>query len=266
MNETGLILRTSLPALVAAWKQSATEITEAFRLLDSARTRLKTEFGDHCYGFGFEVTRSLHSNRGIDTSEELLKELKKDAWRILVDRMELRRVLSIKRSEELNKQLETGDGLPDIEETQILAMLEGTFNSVGIYIEEAVKEVFDYLRPAHSKYKTNSEFEIGNRVILGWVVERGYGSTWHIDYHRETNLRAIDNVFHALDGNGTIKTNRGPLIDAINALPTTENFGETQYFKFRCNKNHNLHLEFKRLDLVTKLNQVAGGMRLRQPA
>jgi hypothetical protein len=68
-------------------------------------------------------------------------------------------------------------------------------------------------------------------------------------------------VFHALDGNGTIKTHRGPLIDAIEAAK--DGTGETDYFRFRCFRNRNLHLEFKRLDLVAKLNTVAGGMRLR---
>ena len=80
-------------------------------------------------------------------------------------------------------------------------------------------------------------------------------------HHREQNIRAIDNVFHALDGNGTIKTHGGPLIDAIETAK--DGTGETQYFKFRCFRNRNLHLEFKRLDVVAKLNAVAGGMRLR---
>jgi len=49
--------------------------------------------------------------------------LKKDVWRVLIDRMELRRILSAKRNEELNRQIETGKDLPDIDEAQILAML-----------------------------------------------------------------------------------------------------------------------------------------------
>src|SRR5438874_1244611 len=82
-----------------------------------------------------------------------------------------------------------------------------------------------------------------------------------MDHYREQHIRAIDNVFHALDGNGTIKTHRGPLIDAIEAAK--DGTGETDYFRFRCFRNRNLHLEFRRLDLVAKLNAVAGGMRLR---
>ncbi len=87
------------------------------------------------------------------------------------------------------------------------------------------------------------------------------GCGFRVDHYRELHIRAIDNVFHALDCNGTIKTHRGPLIDAIEAVK--DGTGGTDYFRFRCFRNRNLHLEFKRLDLVAKLNAVAGGMRLR---
>jgi hypothetical protein len=36
----------------------------------------------------------------------------------------------------------------------------------GAFIEETVKEVFEYLRSRNSRYKTNTEFEIGKRAIL----------------------------------------------------------------------------------------------------
>jgi len=187
-----------------------------------------------------------------------LKELKKDVWQVLIDRMELRRILSVKRNEELRRQIETGEDLPDIDEAQILAMLEGTLANTSTFIEEAVQEVFEFLRPRNSRYKTNTEFEIGKRVIL-FAVENKWGGGFRVDHYREQHIRAIDNVFHALDGNGTIKTHRGPLIDAIEAAKD----GETDYFRFKCFRNRNLHLEFKRLDLVAKLNAVVGGMRLR---
>jgi hypothetical protein len=162
----------------------------------------------------------------------------------------------------LDRQLQSGEGLPDIDEAQVLAMMEGTLCQVHTFIEEAVKEVFDYLRPPHSAYKTNTEFEVGKRVILTWAVERKYNGGFQTNHHREQNIRGIDNVFHALDGNGTVHTHRGPLIDAINQCGR-DGKGETPYFKFKCFRNRNLHLEFKRLDLVAKLNQVAGGMRLK---
>jgi hypothetical protein len=277
-NDTGLVIRSTLPQLVKAWEDSKREIEGAFALLDCARERLHREFGVEHYGFDFGIRgRDSRSTYGYtDTSEKLLAGMKKDAWRILIQRMELRRVLSIKRAAELDKQLETGEGLPEIEEKQILAMLEGTLNSIPQLIEEAVKEVFDWLRPYRSEYVTNQKWEVGRKVIISYAVSRFGSKTWSTNYNREQNIRALDNVFHALDGKGTIKSNRGPLVDAINACPKSVSIedaatvpvdrGETEYFKFKCFQNQNLHLEFKRMDLVTRLNQVAGGMQLRPAA
>lgn len=39
--------------------------------------------------------------------------------------------------------------------------------------------------------------------------------------------------------------------------------GETDLFAFRCCANGNLHLRFRRLDLLARFNQIAGGRRLR---
>lgn len=79
----------------------------------------------------------------------------------------------------------------------------------------------------------------------------------------EDKLCAIDRVFHALDGNlrAMEHTNRTPLIDAIN---TSGGVGQTDYFSFKAYQNGNLHLEFKRADLLARLNAVGGrGDRLR---
>jgi hypothetical protein len=262
MSES-IILRTTLSQLVAAYRQSDLEIRQAFSSILVAQERLKTDFGrDH----SFDIARQMETRHlDFDQPDKLIAEIKKDAWRALIDRMELRRILSIAASNKLDEQLQTGEGLPDIEEGAIFAMLDGTLARAHEFIEEAVKEVFEYLRPHHSQYKTNSELEIGSRVILGWAVQQEYHSAkFRVNHHRDDQIRAVDNVFHALDGKGSVKSTRGPLIDAILASP--EGRGETVYFKFKCFGNGNLHLEFKRHDLVTKLNQVAGGQRLRPPS
>ena len=118
---TEIIPRTTLTMLVAAWRESEAEIRQAFGLLVSAEKRLKETFKPDSYLFDLSRTDSRY--RRYEDPDELLKELKKDVWRALIDRMELRRILSAKRNEELNRQIETGKDLPDIDEAQILAML-----------------------------------------------------------------------------------------------------------------------------------------------
>jgi hypothetical protein len=114
-----------------------------------------------------------------------------------------------------------------------------------------------------SPCKTNTEFELGKRVILTWMVEKGWNrGKFRVNYHRDKHLTALDNVFYMIDGKGPIKSYHGPLYDAITDSP--DGTGKTEYFKFRCCINGNLHLEFLKPALVAKLNAIAGGNRLRK--
>lgn len=153
----------------------------------------------------------------------------------------------------------------DSRHTAAAAMLEGTANNVHLYIEEMVKEVFDWLRPHHrDPYATNEKFaqELGARVVINWACESNHArGKFRVNYNRQANITALDNVFHALDGKGTIKSHHGPLTDAVYA--SENGTGETDYFRFRCFQNNNMHIEFKRRDLLAKLNAVAGGMTLK---
>jgi len=136
-------------------------------------------------------------------------------------------------------------------------------DSAADYADEAVVEVFNMLRvgaSSHSRLKTNeknAQFDIGKKVILtGWWVQHKYsGGGMEINYQRRSELTALDKVFHMLDGKGVPGGYNSPLIDAIN---TSSGTGETDFFIFCACSNGNLHITFKRLDLVSKINAIAG--------
>lgn len=261
---TDIARRETLAELVGAWQKSMEEIAQAYQLLEAAQGRLRRVMG-HGTNYHFTVNdHNQYERTGTKAIEAARQTLKKDAWGALVDRLELRRLLSIKRREELDEQIQKGKDLPDITEANILAMFEQQAANVETYLEEAVREVFEYLRPRRSGYKTNSEFEIGKRVVLSYAVERGWTrGAFRVHHRRADYINAIDRVFSLLDGKGgTGRTHHGPLYDAI--TDSQNGTGETEYFKFKCFKNQNLHVEFKRLDLVARLNAVAGGARLRE--
>src|SRR6266700_2362788 len=185
--EQSIIPRTTITQLVGEWRQAEQEIRQGFALLEAAETRLKQQFRD-TYRFGFKVE---HASRKYDRAEDVLKELKKEVWSVLVERMELRRILSVERAKELDRQLESGEGLPDIDEVQILAMMEGAYTQIATFIKESVKEVFEFLRPRRSQFKTNSEFEIGKRVIIRCGCQGNYRGGYRVDSYREQNIRGI---------------------------------------------------------------------------
>jgi hypothetical protein len=261
--------------LVRTYETAVADIRTAFALLQGVGERMDAAFNlDE--PFGRTYLRS-HHGRPVEVSdrdaEATIARLRLDVWGHLVDRLEVRRFLSIQRATELDQMLQdkTSEKLPDITVDNVLAFARGLRSQVPDMLGEAVEEVFSWLRPPRSEYKTNTELEIGRRVILGYMVEWGWlGRTgvdqhgYRVTYGREQHLRALENVFTALDGKGSItKTYESRLADAIRG-PAGK--GETEYFRFRCFRNRNLHLEFKRLDLLDRFNKIAGGRRLRPAA
>lgn len=260
--QTDLAKRETLTVMLGVYQQACQDIETAYDLLDKAQGRLRSAFLA-TPGYSFATNdRNMYDRVGKKAAEHIIKGIKGSAWRAIVERMELRRLLSIRRRDELDKQLQDEAALPELTEENIMAMFQQSAENVNVYLEEAVMEVFEYLRPPRSEYKTNTEYEIGRKVILSWVVEKGYNrGKFRVNYHRDKYIIALQNVFQMLDGQGPIKSYNGDLYNAICDSPS--GIGETTYFKFKAYQNGNLHLEFKRHDLLAKLNAIAGGNRLK---
>lgn len=265
MMKTDIARRETLTFMLGVYRQACTDIETAYDLLEKAQGRLRSAFLD-TPGYSFATNdRNMYDRVGKKASEHILKNIKGDAWRAIVERLELRRLLSIRRRDELDRQLQDVVELPELTEENVFSMFQLSAANIDVYLEEAVTEIFEYLRPPGSRLKTNTEFELGRKVILSWVVERGWNrGKYKVNHHREKYIVAIDNVFSMLDGKGPVKSYYGELYGAITDSP--EGVGETPLFKFKCYQNGNLHLEFKRLDLVARLNAIAGGHRLKTAA
>jgi hypothetical protein len=225
------------------------------RLDDAFRTEADGEY--HYRRFGIDLEHHRHP---CTDAAEIRKLLEREAWRQLVDALGIKNVMSVAKRKEFEEQLQRGE-LPPVCEQTITAILLGLTGQAEDFAREAAREVFDLLRPRGSiggQYATNNAFRVGRRVILPNRVELGYRGGFRCNHHYEQELTAIDGVFHLMDGRGVMRENRGPLVNAVNATDRLGR-GETKYFRFRCCKNRNLHLEFLRLDLVKQLNGLAAG-------
>lgn len=253
MTTEPLIPHSTLHALLAAYRQSDIEICEAFAAILNAQKRLRTAFGGD---YSFKIAQHMGKHQlDFAASGIVMSFIKQNAWRELVERMGLRRILSITATQKLDGELEAGKDLPEIEEKTVFAALERIQNRTGEFLNEAVVEVFDYLRPRSFGASSNSVKSVASKVILPSTVEPRHspGQFWLNPYH-QPYLRGVDNVVHALDVPGIAKDERPSLAEAI--LASTDGGGETPYFKFKCHGNGNLHLQFRRLDLLAKLNEI----------
>jgi hypothetical protein len=250
-----------LRRLFLAVKAQADRLERAFAFSDGESLPLYKPFE---VGIYYNSDRYLIDDEaaGGRSLNGIFAVMKRKAWQVLVEKLGIKNLMSVAKRKEFDRQLAEGT-LPAVTAETILGILLGLTAQAQDFAREAAHEVFDLLRPRGrlgSHYKTNDAFRVGRKVVLPWYVTRRYGSGYYVNHNHEQEVTAIDGVFHLLDGKGIMREPRGPLYQAIGN--SKDGKGETAYFRFRCFKNCNLHLEFRRLDLVRELNLLATGERV----
>lgn len=262
-TDTALAARLTISEVVRVYQHAEAKIRGAFaQLADVEETLTRT------FAAKEGRTISIQGSRGSlsfgDPERELVR-VRHEIWSALVDRLEVRRMMSVARWTELQRQIERHE-LPDITEENVTALVDGLRSALPEMLNEKVAEVFEWLRPHATRYKRNSQLEVPRRIALTGIVENwsfGYGSPFRVRYHREQQLSALEGVFCALDGRSQITaTHYSAISNAIKA-PEFRGHGATEYFEFRVYKNGSLHLTFTRAELLARFNAMAGGLRLR---
>jgi len=255
------------------YQTAVQRIRFAHALIEQEKATLREAFatGHQSYDFDLNVTYGSMSN-SISKLDDIIDNMKRKAWASIIDKIGVRKIMSSKQVEQLNEYLhgrrnhysrhtsETPFEMPDVTADNILGVIAGYYQSAPDLILELVREEYDFWKSRSvSQYKRNSFERLNPRIIKTGMIEGGWSSKapfrvshWNSGQH----ITSLDNLFHLLDGAGPVQGHAGPLADAINASP--DGTGETVYFRFKCYKNHNIHLDFKRPDLLKKFNELAG--------
>lgn len=267
--ETALANRQTVRELVAVYERARARIFAAFAEIDAAELDLTRAFGKRTVAdddYRVISVQGKYNNRAPQWSkpEATMEAIDREVWKCLTDKLEIKRMMSIAAAKELDEQLQKNE-LPPVSLESIEAMARGFQQQAPTFLEDSIREVFEFLRPHNGRYKRNSQFEIPKRVVLEFMVEQSWQG-WRTQCHqhsgdRDQRLVALENVLNSLDGNGSVcKTHHS---DIYNALSEQGQFGATALFRYRAFQNGNLHLDWLRLDLLARLNQIAGGIRLK---
>lgn len=254
-DETDIVQRQTVEGMVIAYQTASTQIEAAWETITTALADMEAAFGSRIW-YDLEFPKSLHNG-------EFAGRLKRVVWLSIADRMEVRRLMSSRRAKEFDAELHTGT-LPEITVDNIIATTAGWAGQTRDFMGEALVEAFNILRP-QTHHKSNNSFTIGPKIVLTGMVRERLGG-WSVSYGGwpENTLRVLDNVFSLLDGQGPIKDGCGPTYQAIYGAKEKPE-GETAYFRLKWFQNGNLHMTFKRRDLVDKLLREAGRRTLNQP-
>jgi hypothetical protein len=241
-----LIPYSTIVSMVQNWETNQAKILRACEMISEVKSDLVQVFGDDL--------RFYRSDVNVEQPKESVDKIRIKIWQTIINKSEIRRFLSVKEAEALDKKLEQGE-FPEVTIDEINNVVKSAMANIQNFADDMVVETFNFLRPRNNGYKNNIKFqgELGNKAILHWVDRRYLSDKYSVKYHYEKEVRAVDNVFHALDGKGFTASYYGDLHNAIEGCTGS---GETEYFRFKCYMNGNLHLEFKRMDLVRKMNAI----------
>ena len=254
---TDIIKHMPARAMIENYHAARREVQEAFCLLGAAKKRLTAAFGPYYDRVLPDNCRDYNLEREALTTLEIIR---RNAWKGVIEKTRIEHLISHKRKEQLNDQLERGE-LPELNIQTLTDMLAELSGSMDRYFKEAAEELFEWLRPRRSGYRTNSEFEIGKKVIISYAMDTSYSVSFN--HHTEHRFVSLDNVFHLLDGKGVAKYPDDAVTKIKTAIDAKKQECETDYFHFRWYQNGNMHLTFKRSDLVAELNRIGGGNRIK---
>lgn len=171
------------------------------------------------------------------------------AWKSLQKVSGLRNLMDATAHEQFSKKLD--EEPPAFTVDNAVATFASLAAQAPEIFERSLVAVFERLNTRD--YKTNSAFRIGPRIILTYCFH-SYGWS-HWGSKREL-MADLDRIMHVLDGKKPPEAgNAADYISAqYNAKETT---AVTEYFEARMFRgNGNLHLKFRRPDLLEKANRI----------
>jgi hypothetical protein len=250
-ENVNIIPRGSIADLVQEYEAICAMVDESWSLLKQADARLKRAIGGDDRYSGDLCTWKLNHEFGA-----IKPALKRKFWDHVIARSGIKNVMHHQVRRELENQMRHDQTMPAFSTEVIHATLYGWAESSQDVFTQMCQETFKLMLPWRGKYKTNKLHRIDKRIVMegamGWY-------TASVGEYATEKLRDLDRIFHQLDSK-TPPEYPHDLVSVINDEARLKNEdAETEYFYARWFKNKNIHLTFKRLDLLAEFNRIGAG-------
>lgn len=184
-----------------------------------------------------------------DDERTVRRDLDCSMWRRAFDLTGFKQLMDAQAVAEFEKGLHPTP--PEFTEANIRATFIDLRIRAGDMFRRGVFNVFRYLS---GDYRTNAKepFRIGRKVVMTWIVCLSFRRGLCIRSGANDKLNDIDRVFQTLDGK---PFQPRALESAMNVAFEQGEIFESSYYRAKAFKNGNMHIEFKRLDLLDKVNE-----------
>lgn len=192
-------------------------------------------------------------------------DLRKGAWNGVISLSDFQRYATKKVRENLRNKGEKTSNL-EFTESNVKGFLANLLGSYNAIIDDSIEEIFDEFTRYHDEnrvhvegWKSNDYFFVNKRVVLPNFTEMKFTSGHRIRYEKGELIRDIDRVMGNLSGLNEHKTIEQTL-DGVQDVCDGTKF-ESEFFYLRFYKKGTMHLYFKDLKILQKLNIVVGRKR-----
>lgn len=236
---TSVALPPSLYDLLNARDEALRLIEESRRLTETAESLL-AQHGRYLMP---------HNGQLRDSAERVRCELDGSMWRRAFDLTGFKLLMDSQAVAEFEKSLSPKS--PEFTEATMRAtFIDLRINAAAMY-RRGIFNVFRYLS---DDYRTNARepFRIGQKLVMSFMVQPSFTRGLQIRHGSGDKLNDLDRVFKTLDGK---PYEPRQLESAMNAAFQDRGVYEDSYYRAKSFKNGNMHIEFKRLDLLEKVNE-----------
>lgn len=131
--------------------------------------------GEYGYGIMFGAYDTNHNNRAKITRQQFKNELQKQAWKYIIDKMDMGRFATSKVYEQINKFVERQSHVP-FTMKNVYQMIYMIIATQGNRMETALVEAFEHIcsfsaenSTAGEKWKTNANYMVNKKFIVPCV-------------------------------------------------------------------------------------------------
>lgn len=214
--------------------------------------------------FSSSLSMELKKDDAPIKRAEFKKDLQKNAWKFIFNKMNMNKYLTRSMKEDINKFVENQQNIP-FTMRNIYKMLEIVYGTWEQNINKAILEVFEQITSkSHENrhnvkgWKTNLHYLIGKKFILPYQISpsKEYGYT-------SQTYNSLRNSYDGIIGDLEkalcfITSDDYDKIKGVNQSINRNVYGEyyeSHFFKYKGFKNGNMHFEFKKEDVWALFNQ-----------
>lgn len=237
---TDLAIPTTLQDMCDSRDRALARVKQAEDILASASDELD-KIARYAMPYGASMRDSL---------SQIRKEMDRRLWSAAFDKTGFMQLMDAEAKRRFEADLDKDP--PAFTMDNVRSTFASLFQDAETMYARGIVNVFLRLSKA---YKTNRKepFKVARKAILGYMVESNYSGGLRVGYYAQATVNDIDRVFKTLDGK---QHQPRSLETALNAALQKGEVYEDDYYRIKGFKNRNMHIEFKRDDLLQKANRI----------